>query len=549
MQAGRWGAKPGPRSAGLSSPPVRRLLLGILAAAVLLMAAGGAFALWNTRDRHPGHALDLDLAAGPPAPLAAGFAAVPITPEVPDSWLDTNGDARRDEGEPFEDGNANGRFDGVWMAGFHSPRPAAGVHDDLWARALVLDDGRARLALVVLDAIGLMHDQVLDVRARVDPGLDVDYVAVATTHTHHGPDLMGLWGPGFGRSGVDPAILEDTLDGAARAVERAVEALRPARLRFARVPEAAAELVEDSRPPEVLDPGLRLLHAVDAATGGTLGVLVAWANHPETLWDRNLAISSDFPHFLREALEGGVTDRDGRVVREGLGGTAVYANGAIGGLMTTSPDLPVRDPLSGEIHTEPSFAKARAQGRALAALALEALRGEDVVEVEAGALALRARTVELPLANRLLLLGAALGMLPRGFVRPGVLRTEIGAFAVGPASFLLVPGEIYPEIVNGGIESPAGADFPVDPVEVPPLRELMPGRFRFVIGQANDALGYILPRSQWDDEPPWLYGAAEETYGEIVSVGPEAGPRLHAGLAEVLEDLGAPGRGHSQAAR
>jgi len=528
---------------------VRRLLFGILGLTVLLVAAAAGLALWNTRDRHPGHDLDLSRAAAAPAPLAAGFAAVPITPEVPDSWLDTNGDARRDEDEPFQDGNGNGRFDGVWMAGFHSPRPAAGVHDDLWARAVVLDDGRTRLALVVLDAIGLMHDQVLALRARVDPGLDVDYVAVATTHTHQGPDLMGLWGPGLGRSGVDSAILENTLDGAARAVERAVGALRPARLRFAQVPGAAAALVEDTRPPEVLDPGLRLMHAVDAGTGETLGVLAAWANHPETLWDRNLQISSDFPHFLREALEGGLTDGEGQAVLEGLGGTAVFAVGAIGGLMTTSPDLAVRDPLSGQTHTEPSIAKARAQGRALAALALEALRGEDAVEVAAGSLALRARTLELPLANRLLLLGAALGVLPRGFVRPGVLRTEIGAFAVGPASFLLVPGEIYPEIVNGGIESPPGADFPVDPVEVPPLRELMPGRFRFAIGQANDALGYIIPRSQWDDEPPWLHGAAEETYGEIVSVGPETGPRLHAALAGVLEDLGALGRGHSQAAR
>lgn len=520
---------------------MRRLLLSLLALLALLVAGAVALALWNTRDRHPGHALDLALPAGPPAPLAAGFAAVPITPEVPDRWTDTDGDARRGEGEPFEDGNGNGRFDGVWMAGFHAPRPAAGVHDELWARAMVLDDGRVRLALVVLDAIGLLHDQVLDLRARVDPALRLDHVIVATTHTHQAPDLMGLWGPGFGRSGVDPAILERTLDGAAEAVRRAVETREPARLRFAEVPEAAAALVEDSRPPPVLDPGLRLLHAVHAASGETLGVLVAWANHPETLWDRNLALSSDFPHFLREALERGVRGPAGGVAIEGLGGTVLYANGAIGGLMTTRPGFAVRDPVSGASLTEPSFAKARAQGRALAALAAEALRGEGVVELEAGALALRTHTVELPLANRLLLLGAALGVLPRGFVRPGVLRTEVGAFAVGPASFLLVPGEIYPEIVNGGIETPPGADFPVPPVEVPPLRALMPGRFRFVIGQANDALGYVIPKSEWDEEPPWIYGASEETYGEIVSVGPETGPRLHAALRAVLADLDALG--------
>ena len=87
------------------------------------------------------------------------------------------------------------------------------------------------------------------------------------------------------------------------------------------------------------------------------------------------------------------------------------------------------------------------------------------------------------------------------------------------------------------IEAPPGRDYAVQPVEVPPLRTLMPGRFRFVIGLANDELGYIIPKSQWDDEAPWLYGAEEETYGEIVSFGPDTAPLLHAALREVLADL------------
>jgi hypothetical protein len=72
---------------------------------------------------------------------------------------------------------------------------------------------------------------------------------------------------------------------------------------------------------------------------------------------------------------------------------------------------------------------------------------------------------------------------------------------------------------------------------VPPLRGLMPGSFKFVIGLANDELGYIIPRSQWDAEAPWLYGEDEETYGEIVSMGPGTAPLLHAALREILADL------------
>jgi hypothetical protein len=163
------------------------------------------------------------------------------------------------------------------------------------------------------------------------------------------------------------------------------------------------------------------------------------------------------------------------------------------------------------------------------------------VDVARVAIALRARTLELPLANRGFLLAAGLGIVPRGFVRWATLRTEVAAFTLGPASFVTVPGELYPEIANGGIESPPGADHPREPVEVPPLRERMPGRFRFVLGLANDALGYLIPRSEWDDEPPWLYGDAEETYGEVVSVGPETAPILHRALLGVLDELAAPG--------
>jgi hypothetical protein len=91
-----------------------------------------------------------------------------------------------------------------------------------------------------------------------------------------------------------------------------------------------------------------------------------------------------------------------------------------------------------------------------------------------------------------------------------------------------VPGEIYPEIVNGGIERAPGADFDCDPVEVPPVRQLMPGRVKFVFGLANDEIGYIIPKSQWDRKPPYLYGSEKRVYGEINSLGPECGPTLHA---------------------
>jgi len=100
-----------------------------------------------------------------------------------------------------------------------------------------------------------------------------------------------------------------------------------------------------------------------------------------------------------------------------------------------------------------------------------------------------------------------------------------------------IPGEVYPEIINGGIEAPEGRDFNIDPVEVPPVREMMPGKYKFVFGLANDEIGYIIPKSQWDADAPYTYDRKDSPYGEQNSPGPETAPALHRNLQEMLNEL------------
>ena len=512
----------------------------LLPLGIILFVHVAAAAIWmryNLHDRFPDADINLDIRPAAVGPLRAGFAKVDISPDLPDTWIDVNGDARFDEkdGDTWTDGNGNGKFDASWLAGFHKHRPAVGIHDSLWARAMILDDGQTRLALVVLDAIGFGHDDVLRVRARIPQNLNLAYVSVISTHTHEAPDLVGLWGPGTFRSGVDPAYMEKVIAGAARAVEKAVTALRPARLQVAQDLEGAIPLVGDTRKPEVLDPGLRLIRAIDAEADTTLGSLLAWANHPETLWSRNLLISSDFPHYFREGVEKGVYSGDS-LVAPGIGGIAVYLNGAIGGLMTTHPKMGVADPFADTTYFEPGYDKVRAQGDQLALLALAALH-KHAETIESDGIRLRAKTIHLPLGNKLFQLAAALGVLDRGMSKWMTMRTEIAAWTLGPLSFMQVPGEIYPEIVNGGIEAPEGRDFPIEALEVPPLRSQMPGKYQFVIGLANDLIGYIIPRSEWDEKAPFLYGESDSPYGEINSVGPETAPLIYGAMLELLEEI------------
>lgn len=510
-----------------------------VAGAVFLIFAIGLF-IWissNLRDRNPGYKADLNTINHDSLFLKAGFAALKITPEVADRWTDVDNDARYNpkDGDVYTDLNGNGKFDPVWIAGFSNSRAANGIHDDLWARTVIIDDSRTRIALVVLDAIGFMNDDVIDVRKRLNAETGVTYAVITSTHTHEGPDLLGLWGKTPFRSGINADYLEYVKNQIVRSVEKAVADMHFVRLEVSEDMTGAIPLVKDTREPQVFDSGLRLIRAVDKESGITLGSLIAWADHPETLWSKNLLITSDFPHYVREGIEKGVFDNDS-LIKKGIGGVAVYINGAIGGLMTTHPGLTVKDPVSGEEFTEPSYEKAEAQGKQIALLALNSMEN-PIEKIENAGISLVVRTLSLPIDNKMFRLATALGILDRGTTGWMQMRTELSVFNIGPISFAALPGEVYPEIINGGVESPEGRDFDIDPVEVPPVREMMKGKYKFVFGLANDEIGYIIPKSHWDVKAPYAFNRKDSPYGEENSLGSETAPALHKNIREMLLEL------------
>ncbi|QGY46813.1 hypothetical protein GM418_25095 [Maribellus comscasis] len=491
----------------------------------------------NLKDRHPVYSANLKVDGSDDLQLKAGFAAISVTPEVPDRWEDKNGDAKYNpkDGDTFTDKNGNGVFDAVWIAGFSNKKPANGVHDDIWARTFVVDDGKTRLAIVALDAIGFMNDDVIDVRKMIPEEAGITYTIITSTHTHEGPDLLGLWGESPFKCGVDEEYMKFVKSQIVKSVVTAAQKLRPARLEISEDLTGAIPLVKDTRKPEVFDSGLRLIKAIDKENENVLGTLVSWGNHPETLWSKNLLISSDFPHFVREGIEKGVFYNDS-LIKAGVGGVCVYINGAVGGLMCTHPSLVVKDPFTGEEFAEPSFEKAAAEGKQLSLLALNAMN-KPATTIDSASISLLVRTISLPIENNLFKLATALGVMDRGTNGWMKMRSELSVFKIGPVSFVTIPGEIYPEIVNGGVESPEGNDFGIQPVEEPPIREMMGGEYKFVFGLANDEIGYIIPRSQWDVKAPFTYGKDNSPYGEENSLGKETAPLLHKNISEMLLEL------------
>lgn len=510
----------------------------ILAILLFLSAIIAVYLFYRLHDRHPDHSVNIDIRDSKEGKLFAGFSAVRITPEVPDTWTDANNDAvfNEKDGDTYQDKNGNGKFDVVWMAGFQNNRPAIGIHDDLWARTMVIDDGSSRIALVALDLIGFGADDILEVKKRIPEEWDITYCIITSTHTHEGPDAVGLWGESKYKSGVDADYLQEVKEKILISLGDAVKHMRPARIRLARDAEGAKNLVGDYRKPIAFDYGLQIMQITDYEADTALGTLIQWANHPETLGSDNLLVSSDYPHYLREAFEKGLYIKDS-LIHKGNGGITLFVNGALGGMMSTGSDVIIPSLAGDTSYVIGSYEKIKAQGEHLALIALKALDNTHSQAFDSSAIKIRAITIELPLYNKLYRLGTLIGIFNRGLSGWWKIRTELAIWQLGPAAFLHEPGELYPEIANGNTEAPEGRDFPVTPSENIPLRMIMPGEYHFIVGLSNDFIGYILPQSQWDTKSPYTYGEKEAPYGEINSVGPQTAPILYKAMTNLIGDM------------
>jgi hypothetical protein len=123
---------------------------------------------------------------------------------------------------------------GTPMAGYYYERAAEGVHDDLYARALVLEVGGTRAALVALDLISTPPAVVREARRAIErtTRLRGEDVLISATHAHTGPVLGGRTRREKalgGTSDLARRYTEELPGKIARAVCRAEEALTPAR--------------------------------------------------------------------------------------------------------------------------------------------------------------------------------------------------------------------------------------------------------------------------------------------------------------------------------
>lgn len=266
---------------------------------------------------------------------------------------------------------------GVWMCGYaFRPSGCTAVHDELYARALVLNDGRTSVAILAMDLLGLDFDLVQQVREGIakQTGLAPEAILLNATHTHGGPNVRE-----FNCMGSrDPAYIDVLVRKLIGVAVQAANQLQPASVAYGTAPaQIGVNRRQTSRtggPTHIgrnyagpVDSRVRALVVLDSR-GEPFALLFSHACHPTTLGGENLQITADYPGVACE------------VIREELGGRELpfFLQGCAGNI---NP------------HPRGAYEDAARHGQTLAAAALEA--ADEAQPLESGDLSFAEKTISL----------------------------------------------------------------------------------------------------------------------------------------------------------
>jgi hypothetical protein len=402
--------------------------------------------------------------------------------------------------------------DCVYLGGFGlgPVRPAERVgYGGVWVRSLAVSNGERTFVYSIADAVGWFarYDAAVcsdcgirDVRDRVsaDLGVDVGDVIVGSTHSHATADTYGGWG------GIPDWYRSQLRDAAIASAKQAVANLAPATIT---VGETHLRDLNNQRRDSyhsTVDTGATWLQATALDGGGVIATMAAFAGHPIVVDEPIL--HADWPGATArrfEAIYGGV----GLLFEGGLGNASISRSDA-----------------------ETPESSAEAAGAAVAdrvvdhvALAASALTSNDM--------AAEAVDISHPAtSNPGLGLALIAGVLDREWIPgttgaglpgvyswskddgPGQLRscvsagptviTTAGAHRIGELVIAFAPGEIFSNIAEVLKEA-------VDHT-----------RATMVLGQMNDALGYIIQSFEFDAHSNVVthYGTMTGEYEEVFAI-------------------------------
>ena len=365
--------------------------------------------------------------------------------------------------------------------GARMSKPAEGIHDDIWAKALVLDDGNIKYAIVTLDILGLPPN----VKPRLVEKLNreewtEENILLLPSHSHTSLEMFALNEQNtFDLAPVgiyQPPLLDHVVETLAGLIIATDQNLQPVKTGTSckKVPG----LNRNRRGEPYVDDELTVTR-IDRLDGQPLSVLVNWTAHPTIMDEQDMLVSGGWPGYLQRELEAWI----GRDV------VALFYNGAEG-------DQSVVARGAGS-----HYEKAELYGRQIAIEAVDVYR--DIKPVEDAAFGYHYRIVQLPQRR------AHPGFMETGGREYGLneetiqvlldqifpAQTPVAACRLGELLIVGAPGEMTAEL---GLEIKAalkekGISYPA------------------IGGLANQWISYILSEEEYEKSG---YEASVSYYGK-----------------------------------
>jgi hypothetical protein len=245
--------------------------------------------------------------------LEAGFGRALLTPKI----------------NLPQDNAVKGEFRSLPLAGYGSRhgKPAQGVHDDLYVKAVALRVGQRLGIMLGSDAL-IVPAEVTDLameRLQHELGLSRDQIYLSATHTH---SSLGGWGEGkvaeAFAGGFQPGVRIWFADRIVAAVHEAVGDLKPAQIGQGRFP--APEFVRNRVVGQLGSVDPEFSYILVKQSGGKTAVLGSYAAHATVLSSDQLEFSADYPGCWQRAVE------------QATGGLAVFLAGGVGSHSPLPPE-------------------------------------------------------------------------------------------------------------------------------------------------------------------------------------------------------------------
>ena len=465
-----------------------------------------------------------------------------------------------------------------YYTGGYFTQKVEGVYDDQRANAIALNDGSGRGTTIFasIDGIGVGNGDIRTIRAMAVEKLeakgveaDINAININATHCHTVCDTQGIgidlilrlfrnmlaWIPFVELDrNINDEFLAKMLDGASDAIVEAYMNMETGKLYY-------FETVGIGKSEELgnyLDDEYSYLHnkrydeegyqhvwaCFKFVPDNTASKPTVFANigaHPTTIERSTTLLSADFPNFMEEKFE-----------EHGMNFMFIQGAQSPISLKKSEVQTPeILEEVDGEVAANPELApyrNTRTLGYEFARLILEAEKNAEEVEP---ILNVKMKEYAIPLERGLYQVGAANGFLGITMVKDKAsptrysIVTEAGYIEIGKDIVLLTaPGELIPQLVYGNVVS-AEESYTGEEWTIPCTVDLLPeGKTVLVMGLCNDAIGYIVPDtdyahfiadSLWNmDGMEGLYGPAKRHYEELLSTGSQAGSKTMTVINELV---------------